>query len=720
MNTRKIFNFLIKGVIVIQSLLCLSMSALFLSDIYKKNVIDFGVNNQTTLKFSINSLSDDNVSKTYSFLENTAGTLIREIPEVNPNGLNKLNVQVGGHLDQIPELSFLGESIVTAENLHKLVDSDNDNATIGLNISSDDAIALINQPLFSMPIYFSKLSTGMNDTLLGNYVLFGMPKDMHETFLSQLSDVTGIKKSQLLIPSSGYTMDNGIIGLIIVISLVLISLILGILIMSYTLSSTKEIGNLVLLGWGKFDIFKKLFSPSIRLSIYLIPISVVIGLFMYSFKLNSISYTLTSGLVNVILVIFLTGISGIVVWFINPLNAIKGMLPKKVLYSFVLFLYLLSSVGIIGVCYALDAPMQEVVQNQKTLKAWKDVDQYETLKNVSAGSNQTSISGLSDDLDHEMYSWYRNIARNTGVYYISTQHYDETTLFNIKGLTDTPTPEDPFTLITASPNYISDHHIQLDGLKYDEMAAKGIRVYMLPNSWPEEQINIAEKWLTESVRNELKNSSFDNEFKKDKKVTFIKYDPKGMVFTWATQKGEPTFTKDAIISVVTPENMTPFDIGNLRTNVLTGPLKFKNEQVMLENTKNLSEYKLDDNELKFIPVKTFIDGLQKKLAETITLFGALVVFIIVVLILVLIAISFIFSIVNDKIIFVKQMLGFSNNMIYKNVIIFIISMSMIELFLTLLLRSTLGTITIIVVMVLQLVTMYFFIKRHAIRSNQEN
>ncbi|MGY3778921.1 hypothetical protein [Isobaculum melis] len=715
MNIRKVLHLTIKGAIVIQVLLCLLTSAFFLSEIYKKNVTNYGINLPNSLQFSITSLSKDNTDMTHDLLLNSPGTLIRQTPQSTSNGNDSINVQIGGLVDNAPALEFLGNTIIDSSDLHRLLTSENRNATIGMNIGSKDTIKELQTPLFGVSIYFSKLSTSLDDTLLGNYVLVGLNSEQQAEFISKLSEVTSISKNDLLFPQSGYTIDSGLVGIVLSIGLFLTVLILGILVVSYTLASIKEIGSLALLGWGKVQILNQLFSPIFWFSLYLIPVSMVVSLTFYSFNLNILRYSLTAGIINTFIVLIILGISSFILFTINSLNAIKGILPKKILYLFVAFLYLLSSLGLLVVSYALDAPIQQVAQNKRLLSAWSNVGEYETLKTVFPGENQTSIAGLSDQLDHEMYNWYQSMENNPGVYYITSQYYDEKILFTLKESANQSVPNSPFTLITASPNYVQDHNINIPERDI-EKANQGIRVFLIPNHWSDKQVETAKKWLSEEVLSELIDSSFENEFYKNKNIEFIKYDMTSDVFTWATQKEEPTFTKEAIISIVTTANMTPFDAGNLRANVLTGPLKFKSKKIMTENTKHLSKYDLDDNDLEFTPVTKFVDGLQKQLTQTIAFFGSVIAFIVIIIMLILVSMAFIFSIVNGRTIFVKEIIGFSSTMIYKNVMLFVLIMGLIELLITLLLKATLGMILIPVIVILQLMTIRLFIKKHAIQN----
>lgn len=715
MNIRKIINFPINGALIIQAILCLMMGAFFLSESYRREIQNYGNTSSSTVQFSINSLSKDKTNATSDFLLNAPGTLIRQAPQSNGNGNDSLNVQIGGNVDNAPTLKFLGSTIIDSSDLHNLLESKNDNVTIGTSISSENTIKEIPTPLFGTSIYFSKISTSFEDTLLGNYRLIGLTSEQQSKFLIDLSKVSGIQKDNLLSAKTGYTMDNGLVGILIGIGLLITMLILGILIVSYTLSSVKEIGSLTLLGWGKLQLLKHLFIPIFSLSLYLIPVSMIVSLFFYSFNLSILRYSMTASMLNTFILLIILAVSSFIVLAIKPLNAIKGILPKKMLYSFIIFLYLLSSIGLLSVSYALDGPIQQVSQNKRLLNAWSNVENYETLKGVTTGENQTSIAGLSDQLDHEMFNWYQSIENNPGVYYITSQYYDKSLLTSIQDSTNTPTPNNPFTLLTTSPSYIKDH-IKNVPKGSIENAEKGARIFLIPSHWSDKKREIFKNWLSETVLEELSGTSFENNFSKNKTIKFIKYKATSDIFTWSTQKGEPTFTKDAVFSIVTTNNMTPFDAGNLRANVLTGPLKFKNKKTMKVSTKYLSNYHLDDNELRFTPVKTFVDGLQKNLLQTITFFGIVISFIILMIMLVLLSMALIFSIINERTIFVKQTLGFSSKKIYTNVILFVLITGLIELCISLLVKSKLGIILIPLVVLLQLITIHLFIKKHSIQK----
>lgn len=715
MSGRKIIRVPIVVAIIIQALLCFLIVSFFLSEVYKKECTNYGSGTASSLQFSIHSLEKDKTDRTRDFLQRAPGTLIRQTPQSNPGGNDSINIQIGGVVERAPSLIFLGKTIVNSSDLQRLLQSKNKNATIGTNTGSEDTIKTLSTPLFGVDIYFSKLDTSLAHTILGNYILVGLSSEQQAKFISKLSALSGISQKDLMTPQSGYMIDSGLVGIIIGIGLALTMLILGILVISYTLASIKEIGSLTLLGFGKAEVVKQIFSPFFWLSASLIPVMMGVSLFLYSFNLNILRYSLTAGVLNALLVLLILGISSMIVYAIKPLSALKGILPKKILYSFVIFLYLLSSMGLLAVSYALDGPLQQVAQNKKLLSAWSSVGEYETLKNVSPGENQSSIAGLSDQLDHEMYNWYQAIENHVGVYYIASQYYSKDILTNLQGASNQPVPSAPFTLMSVSPNYLRDHAINVPDQSIKK-ANQGIRIFLIPAHWSDQQVETAKKFLSENVLHELSGSSFENDFYKNKKIEWIKYDTTPKIFTWATQKEEPAFTTEAVLSVVTANNMTPFDAGNLRANVLTGPLKFKNKTVMKKNTKYLSRYHLDDNDLSFIPVTKFVDGLQKKLTQTIFFFGSIIVFIMCIILLILVALSFIFSIVNERLIFVKQTLGFSGRMIYQNVIRFVLAMGLIELALAFFLKSTLGILLLLVLLILQLITIRVFTQMHTIQK----
>lgn len=135
----------------------------------------------------------------------------------------------------------------------------------------------------------------------------------------------------------------------------------------------------------------------------------------------------------------------------------------------------------------------------------------------------------------------------------------------------------------------------------------------------------------------------------------------------------PVLDKHPVLLISTSENMNEMDNRNLRTSTFDGPLKFKNQQTLMQHTKpsDLEKHQLSDNHLNFVSVKKYVDGLQKDLKYTIKLFGGVVLFVILLMLLILIALVLIFNLSNHKLIFVKQLLGFSSLKIYGWLFIFI-------------------------------------------------
>ena len=95
------------------------------------------------------------------------------------------------------------------------------------------------------------------------------------------------------------------------------------------------------------------------------------------------------------------------------------------------------------------------------------------LQNMGIGEDGDSFSGASNQLDQDLYQWYKDMAGQEGVYVIHTDYFDEDLLNVWRGShTYEQVPQESLWLFTMSPNYLETLGIHADADSL-EAAQKG-------------------------------------------------------------------------------------------------------------------------------------------------------------------------------------------------------------------------------------------------------
>ncbi len=148
------------------------------------------------------------------------------------------------------KLSYLGSSIFTQDNLNKLLQSTNKNTTLGLEISSVDMIEPIASFVFGDNVAIKKLDELIENskTIDGKYKILGLTSSNKESFLKELSDLSGIDRSTFTDNLSEQYIDNSFQESVLIILLIVHSLVLLSLLCYLTIDKLNLLGKLVLQG----------------------------------------------------------------------------------------------------------------------------------------------------------------------------------------------------------------------------------------------------------------------------------------------------------------------------------------------------------------------------------------------------------------------------------------------------------------------------------------
>lgn len=604
---------------------------------------------------------------------------------------------------------FYGEKVIDKDMLNNLLLSKMDESTLGIDKGSIYSVGEIPSFRFGEKTVFKKLNSLIEEsgTINGDYVVLGLNDSDKNDFIQGLALECNVPADNLLKEMKGYSVDNSFMRTIILVFIFALIILNAVYFMIITIRNISKSGKLALLGWSRAAYCTETLGTFIGYAMLNIPIQIVIGILLSGWsKITGlfISYFILFAVINVILVTLEIAISAIIQISINPLNAIKGRIPKNILYIFGILAYIGVSAAIVFCGIYVDGPVKTISENARLSQRWNSVSEFQVLKSISVGNDQSSITGNSKELYQSFYDWYKGMYDDNGVYLINTTYYENKLLDGWKqNNVYENIPEKPFWYFSYSANYIKSLNLNVDSSIINE-AKSGTRVYLIPKSYSENEKVKLKNWLTESSTKRPHEGDISTVFNKEKNVKFIEYTPKDNMFTWNTESTYENTCTNPVIYICTPENMTYFESENLRANGFNGYIKFVNRTVAEKYLDKdiLEKYKLNDNNPEFTNVGNYIDGLQKDLMTTIAWFGVVFLILMLILLGILIALATVFRIANQEKINVKKFLGYGFINLYRIPIIMLVSVICIEFIIMLIMHSKFGLLLMLILAVIQI------------------
>lgn len=352
----------------------------------------------------------------------------------------------------------------------------------------------------------------------------------------------------------------------------------------------------------------------------------------------------------------------------------------------------------------LDQPVKDVFRHVDIAKKWESVSDYRVLQSMSVGEDQSSVAGQSQSLYKDVFEWYSSIADQDGVYLIKTSYFSQQLLeqYRYSNLY-TNLPSQPLTKMTVSPNYLSQMNLKLPK-DVIQRAQEGVRLYLLPDGLSEQEKEKMKLWLEEADTRSLSEYDLPTAFLKERQFEFIDY-PSQDFFPWETSL---VVSRSPVIYVATPENMTFRENESLLAIGLdNGYLKFSQEaQEKFLTDDYFEKYHLKDNQLVFLPISQFIDGLQKNLWQIIYFFGGILILVSILILVFLITIFQIFSLIYREKNAVKSLLGYSPIAIYRPLLLGLVGLSLLNYLLMLVIGSKIGLFYISIMLVGQFLVIW--------------
>ena len=710
-------KYLILFLIAIQSVL-LALVAIFLAGLQYQQSWQSYNHHSGTVTVYLQKLTEEQSQDVFNyFLEQSDLSIWTKRSESSDTGegLNRIYIDILGSSAGFSDFESTGKIVVSQQQFANLLSHSDNSMTIGLDKGSNNMLYELPDLLFSTPVVIERLDfTFQNtNTINGIYHINGLHDAVsRDNFLLHLSKMSGISVEDLTKESFGSNTDQGIWGIILAISILVNAFILLILFLICVLQSFKHFGTLILLGWDRKELWSAFFKNSLLFSIYIIPIVSLCSWLLSgwsSFGLSSFILVFAGVSLSVLLLLLIFIIPTIIVYSVSPLAAIHKRLPMKPLMVTCLLFYTLVAGLLIAVSYYLDAPMNQFIDNMKLSREWKNVEDMYVISSFVEGDDVGTYAGTTNSLERSMYNFYQRISKLPGVYIAQGQFLNQESLDAVYG-TYQHVPKKPFWYLKFSYNYLKDLGIPLSDEELLEMR-NGTRLYLLPNTLNTEELEVMKAYLQESVT--VKPGDLQTNFTENPKFMFKVYQPSRPIFTWSDSISHGTTSENPVIFVSTPENLYFMESANLVVSGYNGFLKIRDRETMEQVVSVLeTEFPdLTDNRLSFTTVKNFINGLQKDLSYTFYLFGTIIAIIIITMMAIFWSFVLMYRLLFKEKLYVQYFMGFSPWKRYIGVLSLIISFSVMELIVSILVGSKLGIVMTLATFAFQIMLLYFSLFR---------
>ena len=710
-------KYLILFLIAIQSVL-LALVAIFLAGLQYQQSWQSYNHHSGTVTVYLQKLTEKQSQDVFNyFLEQSDLSIWTKRSESSDTGegLNRIYIDILGSSAGFSDFESTGKIVVSQQQFANLLSHSDNSMTIGLDKGSNNMLYELPDLLFSTPVVIERLDYTFQNTNMinGIYHINGLHDAVsRDNFLLHLSKRSGISVEDLTKESFGSSTDQGIWGIILAISILVNAFILLILFLICVLQSFKHFGTLILLGWDRKELWSAFFKNSLLFSIYIIPIISLCSWLLSgwsSFGLSSFILVFAGVSLSVLLLLLIFIIPTIIVYSVSPLAAIHKRLPMKPLMVTCLLFYTLVAGLLIAVSYSLDAPMNQFIDNMKVSREWKNVEDMYVISSFVEGDDVGTYAGTTNSLERSMYNFYQRISELPGVYIAQGKFLNQEYLDAVYG-TYQHVPKKPFWYLKFSYNYLQDLGIHLSDEELLEMR-NGTRLYLLPNTLNTEELEVMKAYLQESVT--VKQGDLQTNFTENPKFMFKVYQPSRPIFTWSDSISYGTTSENPVIFVSTPENLYFMESANLVVSGYNGLLKIRDRETMKQVVSILeTEFPdLKDNRLSFTTVKNFINGLQKDLSYTFYLFGTIIAIIIITMMAIFWSFVLMYRLLFEEKLYVQYFIGFSPWKRYIGVLSLIISFSVMELIVSILVGSKLGIVMTLATFSFQIMLLYFSLFR---------
>ncbi len=719
--TKKLLRLTMILLIVIECLLGALYHFIMLSDSYS-NAIKNHFENYPIINLRLNNR--DLSEKAYEFLlseaEDKHFILYRYDTIIDSLNAELSGVRIGVYVPtsapsmQSERLEFLGNSLYTNVDLTDLMRAES-MKTLGVEFSHKDALKAIPSfpSQFKLVVYKLEDLRKFSDTVESAYYVEGITNADYQTLIQKVSAITGSEAS-LLVNQSVSVSNESLLQIILFYALIASSIILVVLMITYTTTLYKKLGAYLLLGWSHLDFAKRNLSIFVWIAFISIPLHFVIFFSFtqgFSFTLPLVLHIFSLACLPLLIVLFAVSISAMTLCAIKPVCAIRNQIRIRTIFILMLILYL----GVTGLQYTAlrgtDAPLARYNQLGRVSRQWEKVNKFYLLYQERIGDDVESFSRRSTKYAKDFYNWYQSVENEPGVYLIQTTNYDEEQLNSWRANGSyAHVPLRPFWYFTTNVNYLKEIHFSVSE-EAKRAINDGVRVYFIPSSYSDREKAALQDWLKESSGSRL-NGDIQTKFMQNPRFEFIEYDPNEQFFTWATKENESIETSEPIIYLADTNNMTWFENESLFAKGL------ENSYVKLDtdgikrytSIQYLDQFQLSDNEQTWLSSADYVDGIQNSIRTYLQLFLSMILVLIFLGMFLVLSIAGIYANHYRERLAVKRLLGYGIISIFKLPFAVITLTNSFFIILAVVFRTNVGLIVFPLVYLIQTGILVFYTK----------
>ncbi|MDY6051221.1 MAG: hypothetical protein SPI83_02255 [Rothia sp. (in: high G+C Gram-positive bacteria)] len=717
-------KYCVSALLLLLAIVNVALFSVIRADGYEKAITNYLDQGRS---FTISDLSSDQVAQVERYLNEKIlqeqAALIRADKKLSAADGSADGTHLGlladpNNLSKLPELNYLGVSILNTENMASLLVS-NQGKTLGLYTVEENTLQELPEVIFGPNLSVGKLSDMVEetDTINGQYFLYGFSEDDFHVFLQELSAISGISQDKLLNPLSGSNQSTSLLPIFILISLLSVSALFTLVLFVYITQGTKELGAYLILGWSKTNYLINLAKPIVYT---FIPASLLTALGnWFTVKDFGVNLAMLPGMIYPLMLtigITITSffLSSLPVLGVKPIHAVRGYKPQKVFAVLLALGFMTTTVGLYATASFLDAPLKEVNKIATVQKEWDSVaDQY-ILYSQATGSDSVSFTGQSTDLAEDFYEWYTSIEKENGVSLVNTYYIDQELLQQWKALGE-ETPNREFWYMAASPSYLYKIGIEIPPATL-QRAETGEQVFLLPKHFSSQDKSSLTNWLEqEAQRKGNAEQNITTAFTQNPRTYVEDYSLDSEIFTWSTDPEKEFLSSDVVIYVATAANMTYFETESLVASGLADSyIKLSDEAVQKYTSQSyLERFDLDDNQPIFISSKSFVAGLQKSIYQYLQFFGTITLLLGLIVIFALIAFAMLYSLIFRNYIAVSRLLGHSLWSSFRLTFLLVILINMLGLVAMIVIGSRVGSLVSLLMLAGQPALLYMLSRKFA-------
>lgn len=478
-----------------------------------------------------------------------------------------------------------------------------------------------------------------------------------EKLLAELSAFYQIPVKSLLTPSQGYKVSYFNKELIIIVIALLVTVLIFILVNIYLpMSNISNIGIEKLNGWSNSSIFWDLIKPGF----YTIVISsIVLDLSLFWLFSYRPAHLLITELLIQLIIIILYLLANIFAFLLIRKMSISDLLHNRYHFNFgvvaAFMLKMIISLLTIFLLFNLSSSYQKLNKQYAIQQTWRKEGKLLILNSVQSGTNNNQIFN----------SWYKEMRRNNGVYYINSNIIDTATIMNTshnKKIHDNQT----IKLMTVNRNFIHDYLPELDTIAKND--------FLVPNKLNTQYMA---KVLRKKRYDDLSSTQQKKFYKTEKAISIKSYSQELNLISY-----NPTLQRsfvNPIIEIVDDNHLNEMQQLMLANTDVNSVLKIVGNQA---NRQKIAQLNKDPRYkplgLKFAQLQSVLANVAADFSQQFRIFFEIIALTTVISIFTTLFLSLCIIYDRQKELAIKRLLGYRRIDSYKYEFAFLLVLASIE------------------------------------------